>query len=254
MGRCQEESLNPSYFPLPHTPPPSHSDLRRAAQSTEDPENRAVLSCTCLPRVGRVFLAFALTSQSPPSPNPRRVKGGGGRVPCLHLHPVSALHKTLDFGRGLGTGRSSCHPKQSLLNKPRGVWAEEESRGLRHHIQTSSGTLSSRGVVRKGPLASEPFIPEYSLPPSIIRAASTSGTERRKLRALDALGKDGRGPLALAPHKSRDPSTLNQKLTQAAPTSGAGPGKAASSQQLSGTDGLEDGEDRSHQLPSPTHA
>ena len=92
--------------------------------------------------------------------------------------------------------------------------------------------------------------PQDTFPFSIIQAAWTSGTRGEKLQALNALslGMEGQVTSPL-PSRSRAPFTIRQKLTKAAPTSDAGPQSAALQDN-----GLEGGEDRSHQLTRPPHA
>lgn len=105
--------------------------------------------------------------------------------------------------------------------------------------------------MRKGPLP--PNL--SSLPSSIMQALATSDSGEGGSELSAPSGETGRGsgPSAWPLTRRRSPSTVKQKLTPAAPTSGAWlrGGARGARQQLSGTDGLEGGEDRSQQLPRP---
>ena len=228
-----------------------------AGPSVEDPENResSVLSCTQdSKQVERVSWPLPLPSmpQSPPTPKSRRVQVRVGRVPCLHLDPAPLFTKPQASGKRVGTRKGRPDLPNSPSSMTPGVSEQKAaSCGL---IQAPLAPSSSRGIVGKGPLLRNLSTILFS----IIQAAATSDLGEGSSKLLTPSQERWGGEWSPSPcsSHSRAPSTIKQKRTQAAPTSGAWPqgGGRGVSQRLPGTDGLEGGEDRSHQLPRHPHS
>lgn len=116
----------------------------------------------------------------------------------------------------MGTGEGHPDSQQPFRNNPGGS-GQKESCGL-HHSQTPFAASSSRGPVGKGPCLWTSIPPVLNDPSS---ATSDTGEGGSQLRTPPGETGRGSGPSACPSH-SRAPSTIKQKLTQAAPTSGAG--------------------------------
>lgn len=131
--------------------------------------------------------------------------------------------------KGPGEG-SSRHPKMPFFNNSGRVWAGDS--GPRSHPSPPDSfvTSSSRSVAGRGPPASSPLIPQHPLlPSSVIRAVRSPGTVGRRVQA-SSLSQERLGVVSPSPRPSYSKafSTIKQKLTQTAPTSGAGPQEAPS--------------------------